>query len=208
MIYAGFTVLTEDPNRRDAVTQQANRTKTRIDSQTGPFTEVSPAQAPRGVRTFNWFMPDRPSIDAFRAFMAERAGRFTPFWVPTWHHDLQLAGDVLSPASTLNVIDIGYSRYQFDSTQTWRRHLAFIQIGVGLQFIRRIDGAVEASPVETLTLDSATASAMLNGQWMLSLLTLCRLESDSYDLKWSGRNVAECSFDIREIPQEMTPVPV
>lgn len=208
MIYAGFTVLTEDPNRRDAVTQQSNRTKTRIDSGTGPFTEVSPALAPRAVRSFNWYMPNRAAIDAFRAFMAERAGRLTPFWVPTWHHDLQLAADVLTLATTLDVIDIGYSRYQFDATQTWRRHLAFIQIGHGIQFIRRIDGAVEATPVETLTLDSAPASTMIKGQWMLSLLTLCRLELDSYDLKWHGRAIAECAFDIREIPQEMTPVPV
>lgn len=208
MIYAGYTVLTEDPNRRDAVTQQSNRTKTRIDSGTGPFTEVSPASVGRAVRSFNWYMDSRAAIDQFRAFMAERAGRLVPFWLPTWHHDLQLAGDVPSPLSTLDVININYTRYQFDTTETWRRHLAFIRIGVGIDSIRRIDGAVEHVTTETLTLDSAPSSAMVKGQWMLSFLTLCRLEKDDYDLRWQGRTVAECTFDVREIPQEMTSVPV
>lgn len=208
MIYAGFTVLTEDPNRRDTVTQQANRTKTRIDSGTGPFTEVTPTAVGRGVRAFNWFMPNRGAIDSFRAFMAERAGRLVPFWVPTWHHDFQMATDMPTPLTTLDVINVNYARYQFDATQTWRRHLAFINIGNGLQFIRRIDGAVEHVTTETLTLDSAPATAMLKGQWMLSFLTLCRLEKDDYNLRWSGRTIAECTFDVREIPQETTPVPV
>lgn len=208
MIYAGFTVLTEDPNRRDAVSQQSNRTKTRIDSGTGPFTEVSPASVGRAVRSFNWYLPDRAAIDAFRAFMDARAGRLVPFWIPTWHHDLQLAADVVTPLTALEVININYARYQFDPVETWRRHLAFIKVGAGIQFIRRIDGAVEHVTTETLTLDSAPASAMVKGQWMLSMLTLCRLELDSYKLVWHTRTIAECAFDVREIPQEMTAVPV
>lgn len=208
MIYEGLTVLTEDPNRRDQVSQSFTRSKVRVDSGTGPFTDVSKTTVGRQVRQFTWFMPNRAEIQAFRTFMSERAGRLVPFWIPTWHHDLQLDTDVLVPSATLTVINVGYSRYQFDAVNTWRRHLAFIKIGAGIQFIRRIDASTEATTTEQLSLASAPDSTMVKGQWMLSFLTMCRLESDQYTLDWYSKTVAEATFAIRELPQETTPVPV
>lgn len=208
MNYLGLTVLTEDPNRRDPIAQDFNITKFRMDSGTGAFTEVTKGTASRMVRSFNWFMENRAAINAFKAFLAERQGALVPFWIPTWHHDLQLPGDVLVPATSLDVINVGYTQHQFDPVQTWRRHLAFIQIGAGIQFIRRIDGATENITTETLTLTSAPPSVLLKSQWMLSFLTLCRLESDNVKIHYHGKTVAECTFDVREIPNEMTPVPI
>jgi hypothetical protein len=93
--YLGLTVLTEDPNRRDQPTHTADRSKVRIDSVTGPFTETEKAKAQKQKRPFSWYMETRAEIDLFRAFRAERKGKLVPFWLPTWHHDLVLSEDVL-----------------------------------------------------------------------------------------------------------------
>lgn len=178
MIYLGYDVLTEDPNRRTAPVHTVQRSKTRIDSLTGPFTEIVKGQSSRQVRPFSWYMATRAEIEAFRAFRRARLGRLVPFWVPTWQHDLRLALDVTDGDSTVTVKNVGYSRFLFDPTTTWRRYVAFIQIGVGVQFIRRIDSTVESTATEALTLEAPIVGALAKDYWMLSFLTLCRLNAD------------------------------
>lgn len=208
MIFLGLTVLTEDPNRRDDPAHAAHRSKIRTDSVTGPFSETEKGKAQRQVRSFSWFMENRVAINEFRSFRDACKGRLVPFWVPTWHHDLVLATDQLAADNVIQVENINYSRHQFNNLETWRRYVAFIQIGTGIQFIKRIDGAVEGSATETLTLDSSLGTDLLRGQWMLSFLTMCRLESDDTALHWHSPTCAEADFNVIELPQEMVQVPV
>lgn len=208
MIFLGTPVLTEDPNRRDDPTHTATRSKIRTDSITGPFSEVEKARVQQQVRPFSWFMGSRADIDAFRAFREERKGRLVPFWIPTWHHDVILAVDGIAANSSITVRNINYSRHMFAPPATWRRYLAFIKIGAGVQFIRRIDGAIEAGDVEDLTLDAALGTTLVVSQWMLSFLTLCRVESDDIMLHWHSPTTAEATFSVRELPLEMPVVPV
>lgn len=208
MIYLGLTVLTEDPNRREDPSHTANRSKIRTDPITGPFTETEKGKAQRQVRPFSWYMEDRAAINDFRAFQAACKGRLTPFWVPTWHHDLVLASAGLPASASVEVENINYSRHQFNSVETWRRYVSFIKIGTGVQFIKRVDAAVEGLNTETLTLDSLLGIDLIPGQWMLSFLTMCRLESDDINLHWHSKTCAEAEFNVIELPQEMVPVPV
>lgn len=209
MIYNSLTVLTEDPNRREVPTHTFNKSKTRLDNLTGVFTELIKGDAGRQSRPFSWYMASRADIAAFEAFLEERKGRCVPFWIPTWHDDLILNTDGDATLANVEVQNINYSRHQFDTTYTWRRHLAFIKRGVGIQFIKRIDGAVETSTTfETLTLDSVLGQALPKAQWMLSFLTLCRLESDEVELHWHAPHIAESTFNVIELPFEMPQVPV
>lgn len=208
MIYAGYDVLLEDPNRRDDPTHTVRRSKVRIDSLTGPFTEIVKGQSSRQVRPFSWFMESRAAINAFRSFRDARLGRLVPFWVPTWQNDLLLTADVADGADSLIVGNVGYSRFLFDPVTTWRRHVAFIKIGVGIQFVRRIDAAAEGAAVETVTLDSGVTGALAQTGWMLSFLTLCRLNTDLVSLHWHSRTVAEAEFEMIEVAQEMPIVDV
>jgi hypothetical protein len=207
VIYLGSTVLTVDPNRRDLVNQTFDRSKFRIDSATGPFTEYDKALIGRQLRTFNWYMGTRAAINDYKAFLAERQGRLVPFWVPTWHHDLVLAADIIVPSGSIDIQNIGYTRFLFDPLYTWRRYVAFIKIGSGIQYIRRINTAIENTDTETLTLDAAPTGPIVVDQWMLSFLTFCRLESDTVPMTWHTLTVAEAAFDMRELPQEMPTTP-
>jgi hypothetical protein len=208
MIFLGLTVLTEDPNRRDDPTHTAERSKIRTDSVTGPFSELEKGFSQQQVRPFSWFMGSRADIDAFRAFREERKGRLVPFWIPTWHHDVILATAGIVGNSSITVRNINYTRHMFAPPTTWRRYLALIKIGSGIQYIKRIDAAVEGVDTEELTLDSPLAVNLPVSQWMLSFLTLCRVETDEISLHWHSPTSAEASFSVRELPLEMPVVPV
>jgi hypothetical protein len=203
MIYNGLTVLTEDPNRRDDPTDQYNISKVRQDSGTGPFGELLKGSANRPMRPFSWYMPDRPAINAFRAFLAERTGRLVPFYVPTWHHDLVMTTDPLVGDNFITVKNVGYNRLLFDAHKTYRRHLALIQNGVGIKYIRRIESVLETTTEERLTLDTALTENMVRGQWMVSFLTLCRLNSDEVALHWHSPTLAEAELQFIEVPLEL-----
>jgi hypothetical protein len=209
MIFLGATVLTEDPNRSEDPSHTVKRSKIRIDSITGPFAEFTKGMSSRQGRPFSWYMENRAAINEFRAFLNERRGRFAPFWIPTWQHDFALTHDVTNGDATLVVKNINYTRHQFDPLFTWRRYIAFIQIGVGIQFIRRIDGSAESTnTTETLSLDAAILQDMQAEYWMVSFLTLCRLDQDNPTLHWHSPTLAESMLQIIELPAEMPQVPV
>jgi hypothetical protein len=149
-------------------------------------------------------MGSRADIITFQAFRDMVMGRLVPFWLPTWHHDLFLATDVSATSATALLRNSNYTRYFFDPATTWRRYVAFIKIGAGLQFIRRIDFAEETAPgIETITLDSGVPSLITKGEWMLSFLTLCRLDSDTVEMHWHSPTLAEATIMVRELPLEM-----
>jgi hypothetical protein len=64
---------------------------------------------------------------------------------------------------------------------------------------------LETPTEERLTLDAALTEAMFRGQWMISFLTLCRLNSDEVALHWHSPTIAEATLEFVELPTE-TPI--
>lgn len=203
MIYLGYPVLTEDPNRRDIPSHILQLAKKRVVSETGAFAEVVKGIAQQQVRPFSWFIGSRADYNNFADFRNMTMGRLSPFWVPTWQHDLILKEEVAALSTILPFQNIGYTRYFWDTTIKWRRYLAFIQIGTGISFIRQVNNAVESSAIqETLTIDSGVPVKLNLGEWMVSFLTFCRNESDTFETHWHGPALAEVALVFREIPLE------
>lgn len=203
MIYLGFPVLTEDPNRRDIPTHTLQLSKTRNDSVTGPFTEIVKGPVQQQVRPFSWFMGSRADVVAFEAFRDSCAGRLNPFWAPTWQHDLYLQTVVIAGTAVIPLVNTNYTKFFWDPVNKWRRYLAFVRIGTGISFLRRIDVATEDSAIqETITVDSAVPVNLIPGEWMLSFLTMCRLDTDVVVTHWHGPALAESVLTFRELPLE------
>lgn len=204
MIYLGIPVLTEDPNRRDVPTHALNRSKLRADSVTGAFIEVVRSPAQQQVRPFSWFIGSRADLAAFRAFRNGQLGRLNTIWVPTWQHDVFLAADIAGGAPLMTIKNTHYTRFFWDPAKTYRRYLAFIQIGTGISFIRKVINASEDSPTqETLTLDVGVPSLIGIGAYMVSFLTYCRLEDDTVTIHYHLPTLAEAVVNFRELPVEM-----
>lgn len=204
MIYLGTTVLTEDPNRRDPPSHTSLISKTRQVNTTGAFNETVKGAVNQQLRPFSWFLGSATDVGNLETFRTFCKGRLMPFWVPTWQHDLLLLADVVPGSIVLPLQNVGYTKFMWDPTQKDRRYLAFIKMGQGIVYTRRIDVAVEDSPTqETITLDSAIPVALVVGEWMLSYLTMCRMDSDAVAYHWHAPGIAEAELTFREIPLEV-----
>ena len=203
MIYLGTMVLTEDPNRREAPTHTQLLSKTRQTNTTGAFNEITKGTTGQQLRPFSWFLGSRADITEFELFRDTVLGRLKPFWVPTWQHDLLLATPITAGASVIPLLNTGYTKYFWNPAKNYRRYLALIKMGQGIVYLRKIITAVEDSPIqETITLDAAVPVNMVVGEWMLSYLTMCRLDSDTVKTHWHGPALAEVELTFRELALE------
>ena len=84
-LYRGHDLLTVMPNGREDRDQELVTVTEVLDSLTGQAAApIGQWASPMFDWPFIWFLPDRDTISEFLWWLAERRGRFSPCWVPTW----------------------------------------------------------------------------------------------------------------------------
>lgn len=129
---------------------------------------------------------------ALRQFLHRRAGRWRPFWLPTFESDLRLNMTGLVTTS-VQVEDDDY------------RALGSKHAHVGIQYVdgswraRAITGiSVQGGGLLLLALDGAALNVDASQIRMLSFLGLKRLDTDRVEIRWPGNGVATCDVRILE----------
>lgn len=209
MDYLGFPVLEEAPNRRDPMRASYLRSRTRLDTPGGLFTDDELALGPRERWEFTWTALDRPAALALVAFLDTCAGRLTPFWAPTWRPDLTLATDYLHPGTTLDVRYVQATRLTGATAQDARRsHLVLVRPEDPLlRPFGWTDFTDNGDGTETLTLASGPGEdVLLAERHMLCWLQLMRLDTDEPRVTWFNPDLAEVRFPVITVPRE-TPTP-
>ena len=198
--YQGYDVLEVEPGSPRAHTLTRNRF--RLDSGSGAVYTLDRSKRPVLERDeFFWLMLTRSEVETFRQFVWARKGALTPFWVPTWQHDLILAADVGSGETDISILLNGYTQFMFPHIA--RRHLAILlNDGSGTKLCRKVTAAVEADPNETLTISSAPGIALPKTATKLSFLVLCRLAEDDPEMVWNTTEIAEARLSFTELPAE------
>lgn len=129
---------------------------------------------------------------SLRQWLYRRAGRYRPFWLPTFENDIRLhqTGSIASTVSVLADSRVPYTQ--------GRLNLAF-GLRNGSWLPRRVvSESSSGANVRSLTLDSALnvdASEVL----CISYLGLRRLDSDQVDLSWIGNNCCEVNIPMLEL---------
>lgn len=198
--YLGFDVLEVDPNWNDGIQTDYSRPSLRLDPGTGRVFSEDKSGIATVSNGFSWFMPDRASIVAFKAFVAARRGAAVPFWFPTWRQDLQLYSDALSSDLNLNIHYIGFSKFLFPNPA--RRFLAFRFADGSLRY-RKITAATDTGNglFETITLDSSLGVAVPSST-MIFFLLLCRLSEDRVVMNWQALNMGTADLVFQEVGKE------
>jgi hypothetical protein len=204
----GYDVFEVEPNTAHDRVTQYRRTVQAIDGQTGEIRAIDRSGVGIGTaQGFLWTLDGRAEIATYRAWLARRLGQQTPFWLPTWQHDLIQAVDVAPGVAALVVANTGYARYQFPHAA--RRYLCVTMLdGSGTRIYRHVVTATEGEDTETLLLDSALVGGDTSipvGRCMISFLLLVRLNTDEPELVWASRDVAEAQLECVELPLEVTP---
>ena len=158
------------------------------DNMTGVVTTYTPWTYSRLSRSYRTLRSSRQSARELKAFLHKRAGKYSPFWMPTFEKNLTLLSTG-SITTTVDVKDIG---------TTSRTNLAF-QKKDGTWVLREIVGeATPSSGVRRYTLDSSLGltAGEIN---KISFLGLYRLNTDRVDLQWITDKQCETTFPIVEM---------
>lgn len=145
---------------------------------------------PTILRRARYDFLSRSAIVDFRKFLARRAGRWAPCWIPSWNEDFQILKDANANASVLNIQTNNYR--SFVEGHPARRNIAIFFNDTVNPVMAQIasteangDGTVNlvlsASIGTTITVANIRRACHMN---------LFRLASDIVTLTWETPNVA------------------
>ncbi|SEJ50166.1 hypothetical protein SAMN04244579_04607, partial [Azotobacter beijerinckii] len=152
------------------------------------------------VQGHRWLGMGRAERSALRSLLYALRGRQVPVWLPTHAADLEPVATVTAVATTLDVANVGYTR--FGQAKPGRCDIR-LELWDGTAFHRRITGSTELSAdVERLAIDSPLGVQVEPAEVLrISWLTLCRLDSDSLEIhhETDSEGVANCALVFRGV---------
>lgn len=164
-----------------------------IDFDTGPVAQFAPWKHNRRSRPYRRIMEGAAEVWAFREWVHRRAGKFRPFWLPTFEHDLYL--DMApGPVGTSLLFRVD----EYTTLTPERTHVA-IQTRDGSWHPRTITGVTGAGAFRTATLDRELVNVDSDDIVRVSFLGLHRLDTDRVQLSWIGGGVCVSEGTVLEL---------
>lgn len=195
--YRSYPVLELPPVwSRDLTTDYVRKLEA-IDFGTGKFSQEDEAGIPFTIQSHHWTLTTKALVDSFRSFLFSRKGKARALWVPSFMPDLNVAAQITSVATTIDVEHCFYTQYVRPANEN--RQDIRIKLRNGSIYYRRITGSSEvSSTVERLTIDSALG-VTVNPEdiEIVSFMAFGRLDSDSVELSWWTDSVAEVTANFR-----------
>jgi hypothetical protein len=204
LVYTGYPVLTVLPNMDDALTVEIDRMVIDVDSGIGRPVFVETADVSFRTQTHSWLLRGAEQYADFRGFLQTAEGRLHTFWLPSFTRDFELTENVASSDVSLTVENCGYVANLWGDVN--RRDL-YILLQDGTKICRRISAAVEAGPLETLTLSSAVGTSFSKSDVaLICLMSTARLDSDSIELfhPTDTQGATQATIPVRTVPKIRT----
>lgn len=177
-LYRGRPVWDRRPDDSENLTHSAQRLRSTLDS--GMAIPLITDTAQRALQMLGQRHLDlgREARALVRSFIYGMHGRQKVVWVPSHMDDLTLVATASAVATTLDVANIGYTR--FSNGKPGRRDIR-IELWNGTVLMRRITGAIELDgQTERLALDAALGIEVQPGDVArISWMNLCRFEADA-----------------------------
>lgn len=202
VLYRGLHVLLAPSNHQDKLDVSINRPHTRNDADVGYFSIDATNPAPHTSQEYEWLMADHRASSDFFAWLDSRKGRFTPVWVPTWAHDMQVVANIGGTATSFIINGIGYaSLYSAGGVPAASRRDVMVRMVDGIYYFRRITGGtLNDDGTETIAIDSAFGTTLAASNIdRVCFLVPSRLEADAVELAWESGNVAHAAFKLADL---------
>lgn len=181
-LYRGRPVFETRPDEGEDLTSSYQRLLLTLDSGSAIPLMTDTANRAFPVQAHRWLEMGRAERAALRSFIYAMKGRQKAVWLPTHADDLTLVDIVSSLATTLDIANIGYSR--FASAKPGRRDIR-VELWDGSVFYRRITGSSELSAdIERVAIDTTFGRQILPADVLrISWLALCRQDSDTVEIE-------------------------
>lgn len=139
----------------------------------------------------------REAIHELSDFFHARAGRWQPFWLPSWHAELNPVAGIVNGGNALSITPIQYQDRFIDSDLRRLGNFIFLLRTDGLLHLTQVESATTANP-EVLTLGTAVPSAFPLGSFFAGFLYFVRFVNDRLDLEFNGASFATTSLQMIE----------
>lgn len=181
-LYRGRPVWDRRPDDSENLTHAAQRLRSTLDSGFAQPLITDTARRPLQVLGQRHLDLGREARALVRSFIYGMDGRQKLVWVPTHMDDLTLLAPASAVATTIDVANIGYTR--FSNGKPGRRDIR-IERWNGTVLMRRIIGATELDgQTERLALDAALGSDLQPADVArISWMNLMRFESDTQEIE-------------------------
>lgn len=142
----------------------------------------------------------RTEVEEFEDFFDSVAGSWLPFWIPSWHAELNLAADALTAASTVQITPVKYATVYDPTTASLNDlgHYIFLLNTAGTLEIKKVV-TVAGTTTETLTLDSPLGHDFKRGKCIVGFMYFVRFLSDQLSLDFTGPTQADCDVGFMEV---------
>lgn len=173
--------------------------------------EVSLSQAPRlqayvsetplHAFTHKFKFTSRADAASFEDFITDRAGKWQPFWCPSWHGELNPVATIANGSNQLAITPVNYATVfnPTDSNVAKLGHYIFLVHYDGTFLVRKVTSVSGTSP-EVLTLDSGVTREFALGQFVVGFLYCVTLISDKVTLNYNGADNISVDLALTEEP--------
>jgi hypothetical protein len=202
VLYRGFDVLMKSSGYDDTNDFAVNRPSTRNDADIGLFSIDATNPAPQTGNDHSLVFANHQQAADFFAWLDTRKGRYTPVWVPTWAHDLEVIQNIGSSATTLVIKGINYTGlYMPAGVPVASRRDVMVRLTNGQYFFKRILGAtVNVDGSENISIDTSFGQIInLSDIDRVSFLVPSRLEADAIELAWHSGDVSQTAFRLVDL---------
>jgi hypothetical protein len=197
--YRGLPVLEDKPNWAGDLEAEFYHKISEYDYQTGGvFTEYE-GTAPNRLQQFRWFLNGRGAIDRYRKWLYARAGRLTPFWLPSQTPDFKVTQTIGGSSTQITVRNTGYTQYA--RQQNGRKDIRIELLDGTIHYRRVLDAAILSSTEENLEIDLALSTSVIQPSQikLVSFLSLSRLDQDQLEIAWKTPQFAESNHLVRTL---------
>lgn len=196
--YRGAAVLVRRPNRSQDITAEYLRLVDVFDNATGLPVVADIPNRLFVVRSHQYLLRDRSDLAAMRTWLAARAGRQGPFWMPTWERNFEIASPIAIDSLNLLIVAQGFATY-FQNLPG-RQDIALLHRD-GTWYFRHVAAFEYAGGVlERIVIDEALGRACQPSDFALAcFLELSRLESDAVELFFETDSIARLTLATRSV---------
>ncbi len=200
--YRGYPVLTQPPMWDEDLDVVYARKTVELDYATGKRAVDDHSGVTTVIRPHRWLLRGKAEINAFRAWLAARAGRLNPFWLPSFQNDLRPTAPIVSGETAITVANC---RYASGPGPVVGRRDIMIVTHTGARYYRRITAAAELSDAEEqIAIDDVLGVTLQpNEVRQIAFMRLVRLEADSIELAHVTDEIAIVSLRTRSIRDDL-----
>lgn len=142
----------------------------------------------------------RADFFAFMDFFYDRRGRWSRFWVPSWHAELSPTATVANGATSLSISPVNYATvFPITPSDLFALGNYVWLLSNGGDFhVSKVTSVAGTSP-EVLTLATATSVQFTLGQFIAGFLYSVRFAQDDLRMDFFGANNAETQTAFVEV---------